>query len=127
MAYEKAWTRPLAGVALAVAAALAAAGCTSAPANTSGNSQHSQGVPAVTTAEASQAFASYRAALDQAPDALVTARRREPHASGQFLVRQPRIVREGSQNLAIRLVERSIFHLYSVICSLDRMPHRTVF
>lgn len=62
MAYRKVRTHPLAGAALAVAAALAAVGCTSGSPGTSGNAHRGQGgAPAVTTAEASRAFASYAA------------------------------------------------------------------
>ena len=67
VAYGKRWTRAACGVALAIAAALAVQGCTSAPA--SGGTGGGQAAPAVTAAEASQAWESYRAAVAQAASA----------------------------------------------------------
>jgi hypothetical protein len=70
VAYGKRWTRLLSGAALALAAALAVQGCTSAPATSpASGSQVSSPAPAVTPAEASQAFASYRAAMALAASA----------------------------------------------------------
>jgi hypothetical protein len=63
VAYGMRWTRLLSGVALVMTAALTAQGCTSTPASMSGNPQGSHAAPAVTLAEARQAFASYLAAV----------------------------------------------------------------
>ena len=67
MADKKCRTRLLAwaGAALALTAALAAAGCTSTPAATSGGAQAGS-TPEVTTAQASQVFASYLAVAGHA-------------------------------------------------------------
>lgn len=66
VAYGKRWTRAVAGAALAVGAALAAQGCS--PALPGDNSAGGQAAPAVTLAEASHAWQSYRARLSAAPD-----------------------------------------------------------
>ena len=55
-----------AGAALALTAALAAAGCTSTPAATSAGTQAGSTTPEVTTAQAGQVFASYVAVADRA-------------------------------------------------------------
>ena len=67
MAYGTRWTRPLAGAALALTAALAAAGCSPAhPASTTAGASGAGGAPAVTTAQARQVFGAYVAAAAQA-------------------------------------------------------------
>ena len=55
-----------AGAALALTAALAAAGCTSTPAATSAGTQAGSTTPELTTAQAGQVFASYVAVADRA-------------------------------------------------------------
>jgi hypothetical protein len=55
-----------AGAALALTAALAAAGCTSTPAPTGAGTQAGRSIPEVTTAQADQVFASYVTAADRA-------------------------------------------------------------
>jgi hypothetical protein len=67
VAYGKRWTRPLAGAALALTAALAAAGCTSTPpASTGTGTSGTGGAPAVTIAQARQVFGSYVAVAGRA-------------------------------------------------------------
>jgi hypothetical protein len=68
VADRKCRTRLLAwaGVALALTAALAAAGCTSTPAASSAGTQAGSTTPEVTTAQAGQVFASYVAVADRA-------------------------------------------------------------
>jgi len=63
VAHRKRWTRLLSGVALACAAALAAVGCTSGlPSSGSVNGQGPETVPAVSGAEAAQAYQQWEAA-----------------------------------------------------------------
>ena len=68
MADRKCRTRLLAwaGAALALTAALAAAGCTSAPAPVGAGTQAGSNIPEVTTAQADQVFTSYVAVADRA-------------------------------------------------------------
>jgi hypothetical protein len=68
VADRKCRTRLLAwaGVALALTAALAAAGCTSAPASAGAGTQAGRTTPEVTTAQAARVFASYVAVSDRA-------------------------------------------------------------
>lgn len=66
MAYGTRWTRPLAGAALTLTAALAAAGCSSTPAASTAAGAAGTGAPAVTTAQARQVFGSYVASAGQA-------------------------------------------------------------
>jgi len=70
VAHRKRWTRLISGVALAGAAALAAAGCTSGlPGSDSANGQGSATVPAVSGAEAAQAYQQWEAAAAASADA----------------------------------------------------------
>lgn len=68
MADRKCRTRPLAwaGAALALTAALAAAGCTSTPAPARAGTQAGSSIPEVTAAQADQVFTSYVAVADRA-------------------------------------------------------------
>ena len=66
MAYRTRWTRLLRGAVLAATAALAAVGCTSGSASTATGGTAGATAPAVTLAQASQAFASYVATSDTA-------------------------------------------------------------
>jgi hypothetical protein len=65
VAYGKRWARPVSGAALAIAAALAVQGCTSAPASPA-NASTAEGAPAVTAGQARQAFDSYVATTARA-------------------------------------------------------------